>query len=770
MAPPRKSVSRGTGDLENDPERENRTQARAANPVAVDPDMDPNMDPDVDPEVNNSTQARVPNPLAKKKVRASDPEKNQKTQARARAPAPQVSEDEVSGDEGSYRTGQNYQAADDEEEGLAGDMSLDGDGLEALDPEIGSRTKALPALETETPAASGDDEDGADDANATRAGPPLKLEIISGPDAGKKKKFKGVRMVIGRTPGVDLLLSDQSVSRRHVELIYGDDGVLMKDCGSGNGTKVNGVKVAEKKLEHGDEIAIGKTKIRFIDELAAFKKAREENEKKEAEKAEKKAAAEKKPTGEKKAVGADGEAPAEGEAAAEGEEGKEGKEEGEAKEGSKKPGGRVRPVRTARGQGGADGGFAAKFKSLPAPMRFGIIGLVAVVLLIFIAGIVLRPPPAPIVDPAKAIAESKMQEARNASREGDYERVISLVAEAEKLQPGIDKSKLAATAKDEQAFMTSLEEAKTAIAAKRFEDARKALEKAGKGSVKSEEAKVKVVAELEEAEIAYKLEKVDEFLSAGEVEAAKDLVRSLPVEKQGPPGQAIQEYERQVEEQKLLDAKDSAAAARNAAANAKARREEMMNEAMVVVERKFGGGEWERAASECARVMDAFSNDKEIYQRAKKLQGMIPNFGRNYDEGMKKFRQGTLAQAAKPLRVAHQLYGQMGLRANKYGSELEDKIGAAAIVAGKEALLRDDLVTAWQMFRDASKFDPNDSKARAGLDDVAGKAEDLFQTAYVIRDRDPREAIRKFKIVVQVTDAGSTVHEKAKNQLAAMAP
>ena len=142
----------------------------------------------------------------------------------------------------------------------------------------------------------------------------------------------------------------------------------------------------------------------------------------------------------------------------------------------------------------------------------------------------------------------------------------------------------------------------------------------------------------------------------------------------------------------------------------------------------------------------------------------------SYDEGMKKFRQGTLAQAAKPLRAAHQLYGQMGLRANKYGEELQDKIGAAAIVAGKEALLRDDLVTAWQMFKDAARFDPNDSKARAGLDDVAGKAEDLFQTAYVIRDRDPREAIRKFKIVVQVTDAGSTVHEKAKNQLAAMAP
>ncbi|MDP1827356.1 MAG: FHA domain-containing protein [Archangium sp.] len=705
--------------------------------------------------MNNSTQARAPNPLSKK-IRATprDPEKNNKTQARARAP------DLAAEDEGSYRTGQNYQAPD-EEEGLAGDVSLEGDGLEALDPEIGSRTKALPALETEGTAGNTDDEEGADDANATRAGPPLKLEIIAGPDAGKKKKFKGVRMVIGRTPGVDLLLTDQSVSRRHVELIYGDDGVLMKDCGSGNGTKVNGVKVAEKKLEHGDEIAIGKTKIRFVDELAAFKKAREENEKKEAEK--KAAAAEKKATGEKKAVSADGEeAPAEGEAA-------EGEAPAEGDKPEKKPGGRVRPVRTSR-KDGADGGFAAKFKALPKPMRLGIVALVAVVLLIFIGGIALRPPPPPPVDPAKIVADQKMQEARNAARDGDYERVATLVEEAEKLVPGIDKTKLGAQAKEELGFMGALDEAKRAIEARRFEDARKALAKTGKGSVKSEEAKVKVIAALEEAEVAYKKEKILELIAAGEVEAAKAVLNELPIEQQAESGQAVAEFERQLEEQKALDAKDSAAAARNAAANAKARKEQEMNEAMVVVERKFAGAEWDRAASECARVMDSYGNEKEIYARAKKLQALIPNFGRNYDEGMKKFRQGTLAQAAKPLRSAHQLYLQIGLRANKYGEELQDKIGAAAIVAGKEALLRDDLVTAWQMFRDAARFDPNDSKARAGLDDVAGKAEDLFQTAYVIRDRDPREAIRKFKIVVQVTDAGSTVHEKAKNQLAAMAP
>jgi pSer/pThr/pTyr-binding forkhead associated (FHA) protein len=751
MAPPRKSVARGTGDLDNDPERENRTQARAQNPI-VESD---------DPEVNNDTQARAPNPLNdKKKIRArapaADPERENKTQARARAP-------DVAEDDGSYHTGQNYQAAEDEEIAGSPSMSLEGDGLEALDPEIGSRTKALPALDRDeatdaSGAAVSDDEEGADDANATRAGPPLKLEIVGGPDAGKKKKFKGVRMVIGRTPGVDLLLSDQSVSRRHVELIYGDDGVLMKDLGSGNGTKVNGTKVAEKKLEHGDEIAIGKTRIKFVDEMAAFKKAREENEKKEAEK---KAAAEKK---------AEAKEEEKEDEPDEGAEEKGGEDKKDEKAEKKPAGARQRPVRTARQAGGEGGGFADKFKTLPKPVRLGLVALVAIILLIFIGGIALRPPPPPPVDPAKVLADQKMQEARNAVREGDYERAAMLAEDAEKLSPGIDKTKLGAQAKEELSRSQALDEAENAIEAKRFEDAKKALNKVTKASAKTEERKTALAAKLEEAETAYKKEKIDELIAAGEIDSAKALLGELPVELQAAPAAQIAEFERQLEEQKNLEAKDAAAAARAAAARKKAQREQEIQEAFVVVERKFGGGEWDRAASECARVMDAFGSDKEIYGRAKKLQGLIPAFGRNYDEGMKKFRQGALAQASKPLRGAYEQYLTINLRANKYGEELKDRIGAAAIVAGKEALLREDLVTAWQNFKMASKFDPDDSKARAGLDDVEAKAEELFQRAYVERDRDPQAAVRKFKIVIQVTEAGSSVHEKAKNQLAAMAP
>ncbi|MGV3625392.1 MAG: FHA domain-containing protein [Archangium sp.] len=764
MPPPRK-VTRGTGAVDDDPERENRTHARALNPVAdSDPEREnktqarvkrPAAAEDADPEREQSTQARVKNPL-------SEEERTYKSKIRARVPQRRPEEDyDTAGeyaDEGGYQTGQNYQAAGGEEEdyaGLSPSISLEGDGLEALDPEIGSRTKALPALEVDDAPAEQAEE--ADDANATRAGPPLKIEITAGPDAGKKKKFKGVRMVIGRTPGVDLQLSDQSVSRRHVELIYGDDGVMLKDLGSGNGTKVNGTKVAEKKLEHGDEIHIGKTKMKFVDELAAFKKAREEQEAKEAEK---KAAAEKKEEEPKTEAG---------EEEAKSDEKKDGKP-AKTESGDKKPAGRQRPVRTARNSGEGQGGFAEKFKALPAPIRLAIVGGVVVVLIIFIAGIALRPPPPAPVEPARLLADSKMQEARNAVREEDYGRAAQLVDDAEKLVPGIDKTKLGQQAKAELAFRVALDDAKKAIGEKRFEDAKKALDATGKGSIKSEEAKVKVREELKVAETQYKKEQIEELVAAGEIEGAKNLLAELPVEMQSEPARAIAEFETQLEEQKKQEEADAKEQQRRNAIGAQQRREEAMNEAFVVVERKFGGGEWERAASECSRVLDAYSKEKDIATRAKKLQGLIPTFGRNYDEGMKKYRQGQLAQAAKPLRVAHQTYVTMGLRANKYGQELEEKIGAAAVVAGKEALLRSDLVTAWQNFRDAAKFDPNDSKARAGLDDVTAKAELLFQDAYMTRDRDPLDAVRKFKVVVQVTEAGSTVHEKAKNQLAAMAP
>jgi pSer/pThr/pTyr-binding forkhead associated (FHA) protein len=742
-----------------------------------------------DPEVANATVAKARNPLVE-----DDPERDQKTNARASAPPPRaaprrapptrgpVSPEQLD-DGGGYSTGQNFQAM--EEEGLAGEdpasISLEGDGLDALDPELAPKTKALPALRRDDAEPEADE---ADDANATRAGPPIKLEIVGGPDAGKKKRFKGVRMVVGRTPGVDLQLSDQSVSRRHIELIHSDDGTLLRDLGSGNGTRLNGKKItADTMLSHGDEIQIGKTKLKFVDDLAAFKKAREESEKKDAKKAE--------PDEEENAEAKGAESPAEGEEAsteAEGEdvaassdekpEGEEvaAAEEGEAEgdddqstAGKKGPRDRARPVRTSR-HAPPETGLAARFKALNPKMRLGIIGGAVVLLLLLVIGIATRKPPPPPVDRNAELGASKMQQARAAVKDGRFEDAVKLVDEAEKLSPGIDKTRLGLQSREALSVQRNFDQVKKHLADKRFEDAKKLLADTPKGNVKNEADRVKLEEELSAALIVYNKEKVAEFLAAGELESARQTLSLIPSDQLGELPSQLEEFERTLAESQKQDERDARLGAANAAAAKKARREEEIALAFAVVERKFAGGDWERAGSECSRVIDSFSGDREIVSRAKSLAAAIPNFGRNFDEGMKKFRQGQLTQAARPLRLAYQSYRSMGLVQNRYGEELAQALLKAALAAGKEALIREDLENAMANFREARRIDKDDPEARKGFDAVADKAEDLYQSGYMLKDRDPREAVKKFKTVIAVTEAGTPVHEKAKNQVAAMAP
>src|SRR5690606_12971123 len=145
------------------------------------------------------------------------------------------------------------------------------------------RPAARPAPEPEPELPPPHDEDEEDDGERTRAGPPLTLEVIAGKSKGRKRRFSGVRMVVGRSPECEFHIPDPSVSRRHLELVPDESGVLMRDLGSGNGTRVNGEITSERILEHGDEIDLGQTTLRFVDEIAAVRLAREAEARREEE-------------------------------------------------------------------------------------------------------------------------------------------------------------------------------------------------------------------------------------------------------------------------------------------------------------------------------------------------------------------------------------------------------------------------------------------------------------------------------------------------------
>jgi pSer/pThr/pTyr-binding forkhead associated (FHA) protein len=72
-------------------------------------------------------------------------------------------------------------------------------------------------------------------------------------------------MRIGRSLSADLRFEDPTVSRRHAVLVGEPDGVRVLDDRSLNGVFVNGRRITSHTLRDGDEILIGRYRLRFAD-------------------------------------------------------------------------------------------------------------------------------------------------------------------------------------------------------------------------------------------------------------------------------------------------------------------------------------------------------------------------------------------------------------------------------------------------------------------------------------------------------------------------
>jgi hypothetical protein len=74
---------------------------------------------------------------------------------------------------------------------------------------------------------------------------------------------EGRSVTIGRAPDCDFQLADTSVSRRHAELWRDGDRWLLKDLGSLNGTRLNGMRVTEEvEVRPGDHISLAGVRFR----------------------------------------------------------------------------------------------------------------------------------------------------------------------------------------------------------------------------------------------------------------------------------------------------------------------------------------------------------------------------------------------------------------------------------------------------------------------------------------------------------------------------
>jgi DNA-binding NtrC family response regulator len=89
-----------------------------------------------------------------------------------------------------------------------------------------------------------------------------RVTVVDGPDAGKTADLSRRSLVVGTHPPSDLVLADPHVSRQHLRIDVENEFVL-RDLGSTNGTRLQGIRVREAFLEDGMIIECGSTRLRF---------------------------------------------------------------------------------------------------------------------------------------------------------------------------------------------------------------------------------------------------------------------------------------------------------------------------------------------------------------------------------------------------------------------------------------------------------------------------------------------------------------------------
>ena len=90
--------------------------------------------------------------------------------------------------------------------------------------------------------------------------PPAVLTV----PGGQRVELHEGHYVVGRHLECDIVISDSNVSRRHAEFVCAGRDVIVRDLGSTNGTKVNGVVIkGDQLLQHGDVIGFGTAQVSF---------------------------------------------------------------------------------------------------------------------------------------------------------------------------------------------------------------------------------------------------------------------------------------------------------------------------------------------------------------------------------------------------------------------------------------------------------------------------------------------------------------------------
>jgi pSer/pThr/pTyr-binding forkhead associated (FHA) protein len=98
----------------------------------------------------------------------------------------------------------------------------------------------------------------------------LSLVVAQGVHTGKVIPVTSAEFVIGRDPQCQLRPASPAISKQHCALTVRDAKAFVRDCGSTNGTFINGEQVAgEREIKSGDRLKVGPLEFDLRIDVAA---------------------------------------------------------------------------------------------------------------------------------------------------------------------------------------------------------------------------------------------------------------------------------------------------------------------------------------------------------------------------------------------------------------------------------------------------------------------------------------------------------------------
>lgn len=94
-----------------------------------------------------------------------------------------------------------------------------------------------------------------------------KLHILSGVLEGKVYDLTDERVTVGRALDNMIRLEDGTISHHHAMFLLDGTEFKLRDLNSTNGSRVNGIRIVESRLSHGDQVRIGSVEMRYESDM-----------------------------------------------------------------------------------------------------------------------------------------------------------------------------------------------------------------------------------------------------------------------------------------------------------------------------------------------------------------------------------------------------------------------------------------------------------------------------------------------------------------------